>query len=1656
MGIAIPQVVTEDRASGALVVDGSLKFIRSDSNVFKRTPSTIGNRRAFTWSGWVKRSNPSVQMGLFSTYASAHPSTALILLADGSLRIQDYASSAYNIQLDSNARLRDPNAFFHIVVSFDTTQATTSNRVKVYINGEQLTSFSTANYGSQNLQTDWNNTTEHNIGRHDQYLDGCLSNAYCIDGQALDASHFGYTDPLTNTWRPKIFERGTFEELDKFNTYTWGEPQNQLYYQGIKFPTSAGGTVAWKATGSSNTGLNLYTSTDNATWTRRLTNQTVDSTNGLIYESTYQYVILVNGSNATWANQIQLFSDVNGATIHYSNGTYPGNGNPTMSWSGPAFSDGTIASYNSFYLPMDGNSPIGEDQSGKGNNWTPVNFGGSNSLDKATGAKPILNTDGGGNVARTGVFGSEAGAFYATTSASNSGGKYYFSHDAAAQPTFSFIRGATYTFDYSASSSHPLRFATAADAAGSTEYTDGTNISGNVIKFTVPHNAPNTLYYYCNVHNGMGNSISVTTDETKADPYAWKCVLAMPLVGRDNDVSNQINSGSTTKTITVSNNAAASSDTSNFYNGSFEFDGTDDALTTSDLGGSVSQYTMECWINTDGFSQSQRPINASSDLGGTGYLYIEILTSKNIKIRQESTGSAESSGGVLSSGKWHHLALSYDGVRLRGFVDGVFVCQTSANGSPVSLPSVMKLRLGADEANLSSGDFDGYIQDARVYFGACKYTAATIGDQAFVVPATNPDILPDTPSGVSGGSKLAKITDGAVSFPGATTDYLSTATSSDYAFGTGDFTVEGYVYQTAQSTYPSLMEIGNHINTTGILFITSMADGNAKIYSGGFLGGAPLSMHRWNHVAFVRISGVLKIYVNGLLGSSNAFTNDLTDVASIKIGGATAGSGYMFGGQISNVRVVKGTAVYTGNFTPPTEPLTNVTNTKLLCCQSTVEPGGAAVAPNVSGINNGTQWSNYLTGAGGFQGSYPATKAFNGTASASETSRSTNNGETQTFAPPAGIPYSSKVEVWTYYTGNVSLNGGSNVAVSDDQDWRTIATGSGTLNTLAFIGDSGNSIYLAGIRIDSTTILIDPVSPNGDTAATTFNPFNTDINTVRGQETGYATFNPSDSTAAAVLSDGNLNFASSSGWAETISTINIPTTGKWYVEQIYIGGSSNLSPSNWGSRFSYFGVCTNNYILGSMLGGSNCLVLSDRNQISNFGNQAAASGAVTKGPGGTVSLALNRDDNTYEFFYQGVSIDSGTIGTTDSDLFFMVGHHPGNTTSFDFNFGQKPFKFPPPDGFQSLNAANVRPETVIARPDQFVSTVLWTGNSTARSIVTNNAPDFVWTKLRNDANNHNLFDSVRGAEKKLRSSSNTGEATESGSLTAFNSDGFSLGTTGNVNGSYNYVAWCWKAGGGKSGGGGFFKDGVEYASAAAAGLTGGSITPTGASVGTRQGFSIVTFTASGSAGSDSCAHGLNDVPGMVIIKRRDATDNWFTWHSSFSNLQRNYLLLDTNAAVTLSSNDSWGAGMTSSVIGFRSQGTAAGNMIAYIWHDVPGLQKFGKYTGNGNADGPFIELGFKPSIIIIKRSDGGTENWTLWDASRNPENIVGKQLYPNLSAAESDAGTNTSYGILDFVSNGVKLRGSHTSYNSDGGTFIYCAWAEAPSFNLYGAQSNAR
>jgi hypothetical protein len=349
----------------------------------------------------------------------------------------------------------------------------------------------------------------------------------------------------------------------------------------------------------------------------------------------------------------------------------------------------------------------------------------------------------------------------------------------------------------------------------------------------------------------------------------------------------------------------------------------------------------------------------------------------------------------------------------------------------------------------------------------------------------------------------------------------------------------------------------------------------------------------------------------------------------------------------------------------------------------------------------------------------------------------------------------------------------------------------------------------------------------------------------------------------------------------------------------------------------------------------------------------------------------------------------------------------------------------------------------------------YTGTGSARSITGLNFgtnPDLVWIKSRSFATNGRLLDTVRGATKELYSAESTEETTQAQSLTSFDRDGFSLGTLSNVNqDTSTFVAWAWKAGGNKNT---FNVDDVGYATAAAAGLNGGTLTVTGASVGTKQGFSIIKYTGSGNAG-DSASHGLLEAPKFIITKNIDnGTYSWRVLTTAIDGSLDRLFLNATSSAV-----DQSGAGVpTSSVFYVGSNldhNKLNDNIIAYLWHDVPGLQKFGHYVANGNADGNYIELGFRPAILWIKATGSYSPgNWFCHDAERDKVNPTAGSLQHDSTNAEDTLG---SAYYVDFLSDGFKLRADGNGENGASGyTYLYCAWAEAPSVDLFGGGANAR
>jgi hypothetical protein len=341
--------------------------------------------------------------------------------------------------------------------------------------------------------------------------------------------------------------------------------------------------------------------------------------------------------------------------------------------------------------------------------------------------------------------------------------------------------------------------------------------------------------------------------------------------------------------------------------------------------------------------------------------------------------------------------------------------------------------------------------------------------------------------------------------------------------------------------------------------------------------------------------------------------------------------------------------------------------------------------------------------------------------------------------------------------------------------------------------------------------------------------------------------------------------------------------------------------------------------------------------------------------------------------------------------------------------------------------------TTIDKPDEYFNTKLYTGTGATNSLTgVGFQPDFTWIKERNGVEHHYLFDVVRGVTKFIYTNLTNGEASNANSLTAFDSDGFSLGNYADVNESgKTYASWNWKAGG------------------TAVSNTVGDITSS-VSANTTAEFSIVSYTGTGAVGT--IGHGLGQLPAMIIFKNRSSATDWMVFHknsqSSYSFSATAFLTLNLTSAVNGTGvggvmNDT--APTTSLfTVGNDSRSNGSGNsMIAYCFAEVKGFSKFGSYTGNGNTDGPFVYTGFKPAFVMIKNASAGSTDWYLYDNKRGgpASGVYGNNnkffLKPNSDAAEG----NESF---DMYSNGFKIKISNSFLNGSGNTLIYMAFAEQP------------
>ena len=333
--------------------------------------------------------------------------------------------------------------------------------------------------------------------------------------------------------------------------------------------------------------------------------------------------------------------------------------------------------------------------------------------------------------------------------------------------------------------------------------------------------------------------------------------------------------------------------------------------------------------------------------------------------------------------------------------------------------------------------------------------------------------------------------------------------------------------------------------------------------------------------------------------------------------------------------------------------------------------------------------------------------------------------------------------------------------------------------------------------------------------------------------------------------------------------------------------------------------------------------------------------------------------------------------------------------------------------------------TTINNGSLFMNPILYTGNAGTQSITNLGfQPDLTWIKSRSASTYHSLSDSASGTDIQLGVNDANAADDFTTAITAFDSDGFSLGSNGNTNASAaTFVGWNWKGG--------------TTSGIATNGST--TITPSAYSFNQTSGVSILKFTGNQTSGA-KLAHGLGKKPAMIICKSH-LSGAWGVYNESLGATYA--MILNTAAAQDLDSS-AWNDTEPDSVnitLGSSINTNKIGDMVCYAFANIEGFSQCGSYKGNGNIDGPFLNVGFKPSFLIFKNATTLGEEWKILDTTRDPINrATDKVLIADQAVAENDA----SNALTDFLSNGFKIRSTHAAINQSNSTFIYMAFADAP------------
>ena len=903
--------ITSDSALGGKIIEKSLRFNRTGSHRLNFTASSAGNRKTWTKSFWMKRTSEDRRM-IHGYYNGSNDVAVIEINEYGDMHIYDYYNS-YRMRLNPNRKFRDCTSWMHIVVNIDTPQSTASERAKLYVNGERVTSWQNITYPSQNLDVSFNQNVLEAWGTEGTnqrlHFDGYLADVYYIDGAQLEPTQFGYTDQLTGIWKPKHFDKSiipnrrgrTYDGTFTASGNGFGSNPPALAFNGggsDGFNNAAGGQIITWDTSSYGLSGNVRIYGRGSAYDVYINGNAtkvadMPSSNDWVDLGTHEKINEIQWAGTTYNTNNGLGSAGVHVNIIQVNGVYLRN-------------DLSEFGQNGYHLEFKDDSgttatTMGKDTSGNGNNWTPVNFSVASDFmtdivtDSPTNNFCVLNYNGGsGNKVRDGgLSAQDAGTngwrhTYGTFPLTR--GKWYWEYRFSGSVNgsngiFMGLYHPDLTYERDPNSSSTDMYGRQTD----TRYSNGTNTSSHFPSFS----DGNTVQFAFDADTGVMWS-GVNNTWTGAEPSTGN---SPSYTGIDASKGYVPVSGSY-----GSNNY----NKVNFGQQGFKY------TPPSGFKAICSEF-MEMPEAT-----VFNPKKHFRDLYYTGNAGTQSIT--GLEFKPDFVWVKRRDGGQ------HHAI--YDSVR-------------------GNLKSLSSSRNDLTEYNETAA-LSEFLENGIKFTGSGFYYVNTNGDDyvAWCWKAGSPIV--DTSASV---------------FFQPTYDVLQLASTTDFDFSTGDFTLELYYRAERYNQTPYLFEFrASGGNEAGSIVCYVQSSGEAVFWYNGsnrVISNSVITLSKWTHIAFVRHSGTTKMYIDGVAQSQTyTDTNDYGDggrplFIGVRRNGGSSLNNQSWDGELSNVRIVKGTAVYTSNFTPSTTPLTNISNTKLLCCQSTTSATTAAVTPGTITANGG-------------------------------------------------------------------------------------------------------------------------------------------------------------------------------------------------------------------------------------------------------------------------------------------------------------------------------------------------------------------------------------------------------------------------------------------------------------------------------------------------------------------------------------------------------------------------------------------------------------------------------------------------------------------------------------------------------------------------------